>query len=85
MRRLIEKGLLFGGLVLVDSPVLVERYRRVDAETSPPLVEDAEALCCLRARATRLIGTVQPSGHCRVRLHVVNLRHLGRSRNRKTT
>ncbi|TNC52462.1 hypothetical protein FHG66_02685 [Rubellimicrobium rubrum] len=28
MRRLIEKGLMFGGLVLVDSPVLVERYKR---------------------------------------------------------
>lgn len=28
MKRLIEKGLMFGGLVLVDSPVLVERYRR---------------------------------------------------------
>ena len=28
MNRLIEKGLMFGGLVLVDSPVLVERYRR---------------------------------------------------------
>ncbi|TNC74908.1 DUF6638 family protein [Rubellimicrobium roseum] len=28
MRHLVEKGLVFGGLILVDSPVLVERYRR---------------------------------------------------------
>ena len=28
MRRLIEKGLMFGNLVRVDSPVLVERYNR---------------------------------------------------------
>jgi hypothetical protein len=28
MRRLIEKGLMFGGLVSVDSPALVERYNR---------------------------------------------------------
>lgn len=28
MRRLIEKGLMFGNLVPVESPVLVERYRR---------------------------------------------------------
>ena len=28
MRRLIEKGLMFGGLVAVDTPVLVERYNR---------------------------------------------------------
>ncbi len=28
MARLIEKGLMFGGLVRVESPVLVERYRR---------------------------------------------------------
>jgi hypothetical protein len=28
VKRLIEKGLMFGGLVLVDSPVLVERYLR---------------------------------------------------------
>jgi hypothetical protein len=26
--RLIEKGLMFGNLVAVESPVLVERYRR---------------------------------------------------------
>ena len=28
MRRLIEKGLMFGNLVAVDSPALVERYNR---------------------------------------------------------
>ncbi|MBJ3762321.1 hypothetical protein ILP92_06150 [Maribius pontilimi] len=28
MRRLIESGLMFGGMVHVDSPVLVERYNR---------------------------------------------------------
>ncbi len=28
LKRLIEKGLMFGGLVRVESPVLVERYRR---------------------------------------------------------
>lgn len=28
MKRLIEKGLMFGNLVRVDSPALVERYRR---------------------------------------------------------
>lgn len=28
MRRLIEKGLMFGGLFHVDSPILVERYNR---------------------------------------------------------
>ena len=28
MKRLIEKGLMFGNLVPVDSPVLVERYKR---------------------------------------------------------
>ncbi len=28
VRRLIEKGLMYGGLVPVESPVLVERYRR---------------------------------------------------------
>ncbi|MDA9020199.1 hypothetical protein N9H60_03370, partial [Flavimaricola sp.] len=28
MRRLIEKGLMFGNLIRVDSPVLVERYNR---------------------------------------------------------
>lgn len=28
MRRLIEKGLMFGNLVEVSSPALVERYRR---------------------------------------------------------
>ena len=28
MQRLIEKGLMFGNLIRVDSPVLVERYNR---------------------------------------------------------
>ena len=28
MNRLIEKGLMFGNLIRVDSPVLVERYNR---------------------------------------------------------
>ncbi|MEM8539151.1 MAG: DUF6638 family protein [Pseudomonadota bacterium] len=28
MHRLIEKGLMFGNLIRIDSPVLVERYRR---------------------------------------------------------
>lgn len=28
MKRLIEKGLMFGNLIAVDSPVLVERYNR---------------------------------------------------------
>ncbi|NCO86409.1 MAG: hypothetical protein GW886_07260, partial [Rhodobacterales bacterium] len=28
MKRLIEKGLMFGNLIAVDSPVLVDRYRR---------------------------------------------------------
>ena len=28
MHRLIEKGLMFGNLIRVDSPVLVERYNR---------------------------------------------------------
>ena len=28
MKRLIEKGLMFGGLILVSSPALVERYNR---------------------------------------------------------
>ncbi len=28
MHRLIEKGLMFGNLIRVDSPILVERYNR---------------------------------------------------------
>ena len=28
MHRLIEKGLMFGSLIRVDSPILVERYNR---------------------------------------------------------
>ncbi len=28
MKRLIEKGLMFGNLIPVDSPALVERYNR---------------------------------------------------------
>ena len=28
MKRLIDKGLMFGNLIRVDSPALVERYNR---------------------------------------------------------
>ena len=28
MHRLIERGLMFGNLIHIDSPVLVERYNR---------------------------------------------------------
>ena len=42
MKRLIEKGLMFGNLVRVDAPALVERYNRALAHLGKPRTAQTE-------------------------------------------